>query len=257
MKIIVPDDPLRGLGANRASGGQGRGGTEAFLKVLKAASAEPRESGPLRQTPPPDREKLQEWIRMLRLQMNQNLIRSAFSSGSEDDESEMYPTGRPVLNLPPGLFNKPDILSNNGPACEKNRAPSRSIKACTRTPGHYEKIIGRAAGECGLDPNLVRAVIQVESGFRPDAVSPRGAKGLMQLMPATARELGVKDPFDPEENIRAGSRYLKGLLDRYDGDRDLALAAYNWGMGNVERNPDRLPRETLNYIARVNRRYQG
>ncbi len=256
MKIIGKDDPLAGSGVNQAFARQGRADAGTFLQALKAASGQARESGNPYQTPPPDREKLQEWIRMLRLQMNQSLIRSALLSGSEDD-SGMYPTGRSMLDLPPGLFNKPDILSKNGPACEKNQAPSRSMKACMRTPGHYEKIIGRAAGECGVDPNLVRAVIQVESGFRPDAVSPRGAKGLMQLMPATARELGVRDPFDPEENIRAGTRYLKGLLDRYDGDRELALAAYNWGMGNVERNPDRLPRETLHYIARVNRQYQG
>ena len=77
----------------------------------------------------------------------------------------------------------------------------------------------------------------------------------MQLMPDTARELGVKNPFDPVENIMGGTRYLRGLLDRYQGDKRLALAAYNWGMGNVERNPEKLPRETANYISRVLRHY--
>ena len=73
----------------------------------------------------------------------------------------------------------------------------------------------------------------------------------MQLMPETARDLGVKDPYDPAQNVMAGTRYLKMLLDRYNGNANTALAAYNWGMGNVERNPARLPEETKNYIARV------
>jgi soluble lytic murein transglycosylase-like protein len=77
----------------------------------------------------------------------------------------------------------------------------------------------------------------------------------MQLMPATARELGVTDCFDPVQNIMGGTRYLRKLLDRYHGDVRLALASYNWGMGNVEANPDRLPRETANYISRVLKHY--
>jgi len=71
-------------------------------------------------------------------------------------------------------------------------------------------------------------------------------------MPETARDLGVKNAYDPQENIMGGTSYLKTLLDRYDGKVDLALAAYNWGMGNLERSPDRLPAETINYVARIN-----
>jgi soluble lytic murein transglycosylase-like protein len=86
--------------------------------------------------------------------------------------------------------------------------------------------------------------------------SPKGAMGLMQLMPATARELCVKNPYDPTENIMGGTRYFKGLLDRYRGDTALALAAYNWGMGNMEKNPEKMPRETTDYISRIARYYR-
>jgi soluble lytic murein transglycosylase-like protein len=115
-----------------------------------------------------------------------------------------------------------------------------------------DDIRGRAADAHGVDEKLVRAVIRTESGFDSAAVSPVGARGLMQLMPDTARELGVTNPFDPEQNVMAGTRYLRQLLDRYDGDLDRTLAAYNWGMGNVERQGmERMPRETRNYLARV------
>ena len=115
----------------------------------------------------------------------------------------------------------------------------------------YASIIASAAAANGLDPKLIHAVIRTESDFNATAVSPAGAQGLMQLMPATAAELGVTDPFDPEQNIQAGSRYLKRLMDRYDGDTKLALAAYNWGMGNLERHSHRMPQETVNYVAKI------
>ncbi len=115
----------------------------------------------------------------------------------------------------------------------------------------YAPIIERAAEKNGIDAKLIEAVIQTESNFNAQAVSPVGAQGLMQLMPGTAADLGVTDAFNPEENIQAGSRYLKQLLDRYDGDEKLALAAYNWGMGNLERHPERMPEETVNYVAKI------
>lgn len=116
-----------------------------------------------------------------------------------------------------------------------------------------ETIIGQASETYGVDPDLVKAVVKAESDFDNSTTSHKGAMGLMQLMPETAKDLGVRNSYDPVENVMAGTRYLKGLLDRYDGNVTLALAAYNWGMGNVERHPERLPRETQTYISRVNK----
>ncbi|MBL8177915.1 MAG: lytic transglycosylase domain-containing protein [Bryobacterales bacterium] len=96
-------------------------------------------------------------------------------------------------------------------------------------------LIKEAAGREQIKEELVRAVIERESAFRPCAVSPKGAQGLMQLMPATAAELGVQDPFDARQNINGGTRYLKRLLDRYQGKVELALAAYNAGPGAVDK----------------------
>jgi soluble lytic murein transglycosylase-like protein len=116
----------------------------------------------------------------------------------------------------------------------------------------YDELIELHAERHGLSPDLVRAVIQVESGFNPNAVSVKGAMGLMQLMPATATELGVTNPFQPEQNIRGGVVYLKRLLDLYDQDVTLALAAYNAGPRAVDRYGDVPPyRETKNYVKKV------
>ncbi|MDR1164431.1 MAG: lytic transglycosylase domain-containing protein [Deltaproteobacteria bacterium] len=122
----------------------------------------------------------------------------------------------------------------------------------------FEAIINRAAKALGLDPNLIRAVIKAESNFNPKAVSSAGAKGLMQLMPRTAKEMGVSDPFDPLENVWGGARYLKSMLDRHGGNVNKALAAYNWGPGNLDRHGygGNMPRETRRYIDVVNRNYQ-
>jgi soluble lytic murein transglycosylase-like protein len=114
-----------------------------------------------------------------------------------------------------------------------------------------------AARRHHLDPALVLALVQVESAFRPSAVSPKGAQGLTQLMPATAREMGVKDALDPEQNLDGGARYLSWLLSRYGGDLKRALAAYNAGPGAVDRHQGVPPyRETLQYVRRVLEKYQ-
>jgi soluble lytic murein transglycosylase-like protein len=117
-------------------------------------------------------------------------------------------------------------------------------------------VIGRASRRYGVQESLIKAVIQVESNFKPSAVSPVGAQGLMQLMPATAAGLGVTDSFNPEQNVMAGTRFLKDLLNRYGGNLDKALAAYNWGPGNVDRGKSRLPPETREYLVKVKKLYE-
>lgn len=123
---------------------------------------------------------------------------------------------------------------------------------------HYLPKIETLCSRYGLDPHLVVSVIEVESGFNPRAVSPKGARGLMQLMPETARMLGVTDPFDTDQNLAGGIRYLSYLYELFDKDLSLALAAYNSGEGRVMRL-GRVPRisETRDYVKRVTRLYQG
>ena len=124
--------------------------------------------------------------------------------------------------------------------------------------GRYDSIIERAATAASVEPNLLRAVIVVESGFNSRAVSKRGAMGLMQLMPATATRFGVSNPYDPLQNVHAGARYLKFLIDRFGQDVRLALAAYNAGEDAVDRNGGQIPpfSETMAYVPRVMKIYQ-
>jgi len=115
-----------------------------------------------------------------------------------------------------------------------------------------------AAARHNVDANLVRAVVKVESNFNSNAVSRKGAMGLMQLMPQTARQLNVKNPFDPDQNVDAGVRHLKQLLENYGGNVDLTLAAYNAGSGAVARSAG-VPHfaETQNYVRRITNLYYG
>jgi len=119
-------------------------------------------------------------------------------------------------------------------------------------PQIYEPMIQEASAEHGVDAALIRAVMRFESAFRPMAQSPAGALGLMQLLPDVAAELGVRDIYDPRENIMAGARYLRELLDRHNGRVDLALASYNAGPAVVDRYQDVPPYpETQRYVKAI------
>jgi Transglycosylase SLT domain len=126
------------------------------------------------------------------------------------------------------------------------------------TAQDIDAAIDRAAARHNVDPSLVRSVVKVESNFNPNAVSRKGAMGLMQLMPSTARSLNVSNPFDPQQNVDAGVRHLRRLLDSYGGDVRLSLAAYNAGSGAVARSAG-VPhfRETQNYVRRITNLYNG
>jgi soluble lytic murein transglycosylase-like protein len=134
------------------------------------------------------------------------------------------------------------------PASTKLQAPSNNIKQ----PANLDELVNAASGMYKLDPDLVTSVIRAESGFNVHAVSPKGAQGLMQLMPQTASQLGVQNAFDPQANVQAGSRYLRELLERYDFDLIKALAAYNAGPQRVEQYGGVPPYyETKAYVARI------
>jgi hypothetical protein len=143
----------------------------------------------------------------------------------------------------------------DAPTSEEARPITESSGAdgtsATQT-GPYEDIIREAALKYGVDPDLVRAVIRTESNFNPLAKSRAGAKGLMQLMPRLAKELGISDPFDPRENVLGGTRYLSKLLDRHDGDVSLALASFNAGPRNVRKYKGIPPfKETRGYVKKI------
>jgi len=132
------------------------------------------------------------------------------------------------------------------------------LRGRAMTSRELDSIIEEAARRHDVDPNLVRSLIKVESNFNTHAVSSKGAMGLMQLMPATARTLNVSNPFDPEQNVDAGVRHLKHLLNDFNGDVKLSLAAYNAGAGAVTRSKGVPPYpETRNYVKRITALYGG
>jgi soluble lytic murein transglycosylase-like protein len=149
-----------------------------------------------------------------------------------------------------GVLTVSDRPKDSGPRAVKVQV---GAPLSARPSPAFDPLIREHAGRQGIRADLVRAVIQVESAFNPRAVSPKGAMGLMQLMPATAARFGVRDPFNPAENIRAGVTYLRQLLDRFDDNEQLALAAYNAGPGAVQKYGNTIPpyKETQNYVHKI------
>jgi len=213
--------------------------------------------------------KARELAESLTLQMLQSSLSLAGDSPSESashPSPTQFSSAHALLqayrsNLPPGGEQSPPSPASH--PSQLQDLPAGIPDAASAVPASQphtaatwlDPIISKASRKYGVDVGLIRAVIKAESDFNPQAVSHAGARGLMQLMPATARSLGVSDSFDPEQNVMGGTRFLKDLLQRYDGNVDAALAAYNWGPGNVDKRPDHLPRETRDYLVRVKQLY--
>jgi len=194
------------------------------------------------------------------LQMNESLLR--ILSDTEGDNPDENPMMDDLMALFAKESKEETFLSTIRHHSSKMPLPQIQVpgpiaketpEEINPLPGVHEidRIIGQASAAYGVNTQLIKGVIQAESDFDPNAVSPKGAAGLMQLMPETAKELGVTDPFNPTENIMGGTRYLKQLLDHYDGSVPLALAAYNWGIGNMDSRRSKMPAETKNYVAKI------
>lgn len=191
--------------------------------------------------------------------MRLEMLKNALSIDNTDTGTFKPSMSSPVNIVIANLLKESQIVDSSS-AAEQNQLPAISTPnpqplKLSSSPA-LEEIIGKASRQYGVDVALIKAVIKTESNFNPKAVSHAGAQGLMQLMPGTARGLGVTDSFDPGQNIMAGTRFLKDMLKRYHGNLDSALAAYNWGPGNVDRKGTAsLPQETREYLVRVKSYY--
>lgn len=180
----------------------------------------------------------------------------------------LQPLQAPFGVAPVTLYANSAVSSQAGQSAKQVSAPSATTSASSSASSlkgkasDYDAIIMDAAKKYGIEPSLIKAVIQAESNFRPNVVSRAGAKGLMQLMDGTAKALGVTNSFDPVQNINGGTKYIAQMIRRYDGDVSVALAAYNAGPGRVSRlgisneaelqeKYHTLPKETQNYVKKV------
>jgi soluble lytic murein transglycosylase-like protein len=177
--------------------------------------------------------------------------RTASSNKTAVEQDSMSPT---TLDSPRSMVS-PTVLTYDPLAAIQSN--SSSLRGYTTGSSEVDGYLVSSGARHGVDPLLLYSVMHQESSFKSRAISPKGARGLMQLMPLTAARYGVTNIFDPKQNIEGGARYLRFLLDHFDGDLNLALAGYNAGEGAVEKYGWRIPpySETQEYVRRISRRY--
>jgi soluble lytic murein transglycosylase-like protein len=175
------------------------------------------------------------------------LLAATPSWATDKIQALVQPTGRVVFTN----------SSDNSESAAPTEMPRQTYGPLRGVPASLSSLVHVISNNHGVDPALVAAVMRTESGFNRWAVSPKGAKGLMQLIPATGYRFGVQDFFDPQQNIEGGVRYLKFLLNKFEGNLDLSLAAYNAGENLVERL-GRIPSipETVNYVRKIRAIYE-
>lgn len=209
--------------------------------------------------------EVDELTKIIQLYMYQNM----FTENNSNSSSAMFETM--LMNAALSIANKnnssisSEMVSNPQSTTISNKVNVKSnTGVSSKISNNIDNAIKYVSDKYGVEEEFIKAVIKQESAFNPNAVSRSGAQGLMQLMPSTAKSLGVENPFNVLDNIDGGTRYLKRLMEAFDGNKELALSAYNGGIGRMNRlgvdtvqEISKMPRETENYVSKVMKNYQN
>ena len=227
-------------------------GNKSFSQLLTSYQAQVSQNSPIAKNGLTASDYLANPIISKPLKISAQGLPSLKNSVVKNPEKN-YPLNHTEPHIDPARNTSATILKTDRVNSDRNAGvTTRQNQTRLSEKEILENSISNAAAKYNLPPELIKAVIKAESNFDANAVSSAGAQGIMQLMPATAEELGVKNPFDVDQNIDGGSHYLRKMLDKFGGNIKLALAAYNAGPGTVEKYDGNVPyRETQNYVKRV------